>query len=159
MYYIRRKDTYSAIIYFKDVLAKYANTPTAYDAALRLVESYKDVKYKDDASEMCTQVRQRYPNDQQALLTLQGNVRTLPHGEGGLGADGGREAATRHQLSADPCGSGSLGGASIPRTTDTSWPPATSSTRCRSIVSCSFPRRRSPSRPGSPRPPRRSDWR
>jgi len=90
MYYIRRKDPYSAIIYLKDILTKYANTPKAYDAALRLVDVYKDVKYKDDASDMCTQVRQRYPNDQHALETCKG-IPNAPTAR----ADSGQTAAVK----------------------------------------------------------------
>lgn len=72
MYYVRRKDPYSAIIYFKDVLTKYANAPKAYDAALGLVDIYKKVQYKDDAIDMCAQVRQRYPNDKRATQECMG---------------------------------------------------------------------------------------
>ncbi len=90
MYYIRRKDPYSAIIYLKDILTKYANTPKAYDAALRLVDVYKDVKYKDDASDMCTQVRQRYPNDPHALETCKG-IPNAPTAR----ADSGQTAAVK----------------------------------------------------------------
>jgi outer membrane protein assembly factor BamD len=61
-YYYRRKAYDSAILYFKDVLTKYAAAPKAYDAALRLVQSYKAIHYREDASELCTQLRQRYPN-------------------------------------------------------------------------------------------------
>jgi len=63
MYYFRRKAYDSGMLYFKDVLAKYATTPTARDAALRLVESYKANRYREDASDLCTQLRQRYPSD------------------------------------------------------------------------------------------------
>jgi len=63
MYYFRRKAYDSGMIYFKNVLAKYATSPTARDAALRLVESYKANRYRDDASDLCTQLRQRYPGD------------------------------------------------------------------------------------------------
>ena len=63
MYYFRRKCFDCGMIYFKDVLTKYANSPTAHDAALRLVESYKAVRYRDDAADLCAQIRQRYPND------------------------------------------------------------------------------------------------
>lgn len=63
MYYFRRKAFDSGMIYFKNVLAKYATSPTARDAALRLVESYKANRYRDDASELCAQLRQRYPGD------------------------------------------------------------------------------------------------
>jgi outer membrane assembly lipoprotein YfiO len=63
MYYFRRKAYDSGMLYFKDVLAKYATTPMAKDAALRLVESYKANRYREDASDLCTQLRQRYPSD------------------------------------------------------------------------------------------------
>ena len=52
------------MIYFNAVLTKYPNTATAREAALRLVESYKAIHYRDDASEMCTQLRQRFPKDE-----------------------------------------------------------------------------------------------
>jgi outer membrane assembly lipoprotein YfiO len=63
MYYFRRKAFDSGNLYFRDVLTKYANTPTARDAALRLVESFRAINYKEDASELCTQMRQRFPKD------------------------------------------------------------------------------------------------
>jgi outer membrane assembly lipoprotein YfiO len=63
MYYFRRKAYDSGMIYFKNVLAKYATSPKARDAALRLVESYKANRYREDASDLCGQLRQRYPKD------------------------------------------------------------------------------------------------
>ncbi|HEV8235242.1 MAG TPA: outer membrane protein assembly factor BamD [Gemmatimonadaceae bacterium] len=63
MYYFRRKAYDSGMLYFKYVLAKYATVPKARDAALRLVESYKANRYREDASDLCTQLRQRYPGD------------------------------------------------------------------------------------------------
>ena len=63
MYYFRRKAYDSGILYFKDVLNKYATAPTAREAALKLVESYKAIRYRDDASDMCAQLRERYPRD------------------------------------------------------------------------------------------------
>jgi outer membrane protein assembly factor BamD len=63
MYYFRRKAWDSGIIYFKTVLDKYSNAPTAREAALRLVEAYKAIRYRDDATELCSQLRQRYPRD------------------------------------------------------------------------------------------------
>lgn len=65
MFYLRRKAYDSANLYFKDVLAKYATTPTAKDAALRLVESYKAIHYREDASDLCTQLRLRFPTDRE----------------------------------------------------------------------------------------------
>jgi hypothetical protein len=63
MYYFRKKCFDCGMIYFKDVLTKFAATPMAHDASLRLVESYKAVHYRDDAAELCAQLRERYPND------------------------------------------------------------------------------------------------
>jgi outer membrane protein assembly factor BamD len=63
IYYVRRKDPYSAIIYFKDILSRYANTPKAYDSGLALVDVYKKVGYRADATDLCAEVRQRYPSD------------------------------------------------------------------------------------------------
>lgn len=71
-YYFRRKAYDSGNLYFKDVLAKYPNAPTARDAALRLVQSYNAIRYKDDASELCTQLRQRYQKDRQVLDVCRG---------------------------------------------------------------------------------------
>lgn len=71
-YYVRRKDPYSAIIYFKDVLTKYATAPKAYDTAIELAKVYKTVHYRDDASDVCTMLRQRYPNDRRVGDTCQG---------------------------------------------------------------------------------------
>jgi outer membrane protein assembly factor BamD len=62
-YYFRRKLYDSGNLYFKDVLTKFPNTPSAKRAALRLVESYRAIHYNDDASELCTALRQRYQND------------------------------------------------------------------------------------------------
>ena len=62
-YYYGRKAFDSAIIYYKDVLTKYANSPTARDAALKLVQAYKKIHYREDASDVCTELRQRYPRD------------------------------------------------------------------------------------------------
>ncbi|MGH9887243.1 MAG: outer membrane protein assembly factor BamD [bacterium] len=62
-YYFGRKCFDCGIVYFKEVLNKYPNAPTAREAGLRLVEGYKAIKYRDDATEMCAQLRQRYPED------------------------------------------------------------------------------------------------
>ncbi|HTE45771.1 MAG TPA: outer membrane protein assembly factor BamD [Gemmatimonadaceae bacterium] len=65
MYYFRRKAWDSGILYFKDALTKFATTPTARRAALRLVESYKSIKYREDAAELCAQLTQRYADDRE----------------------------------------------------------------------------------------------
>ena len=63
MYYLRRKAYDPAILYFRDVVSKYPNTPKARDAYLRLVQAYRAIRYQDDAKEACTAVRQLYPTD------------------------------------------------------------------------------------------------
>lgn len=72
MYYLRRKAYDSGILYFKNVVTKYPTSPTARDAALRLVEAYKAIRYREDASELCTQLRQRYPSDRDVRDVCQG---------------------------------------------------------------------------------------
>lgn len=72
MYYFRRRAWDSANLYLKDVLDKYPETPTARDAALRLVESYKEINYREDAAELCTQLRKRYPSDRNVRETCAG---------------------------------------------------------------------------------------
>jgi outer membrane protein assembly factor BamD len=62
MYYMRRKAYDSAIIYFKDVLSRWPNAPKTRDASLRLVEAYKAIRYREDASDLCTQLRKKYVN-------------------------------------------------------------------------------------------------
>lgn len=63
MYYLRRKAYDSAIQYFKYVLDKWPEAPRARDASLRLVEAYKAIRYKEDASEQCTALRRKYSDD------------------------------------------------------------------------------------------------
>ena len=63
MHYFRRKAYDSAIIYFKGVLENYPTTPRAREAALRLVESYRAIRYREDADELCATLRQRYAGD------------------------------------------------------------------------------------------------
>lgn len=63
MYYFRRKAFISASLYFKDVLSKYPSTPTALDAGVKLVDAYKQDHYREDASDLCGQLNQRYGGD------------------------------------------------------------------------------------------------
>ncbi len=71
-YYYRRKAYDSGNLYFRDVLTKYPNTPTAKRAAMRLVESFRAINYREDASELCTQLRQRYPSDREVAGVCNG---------------------------------------------------------------------------------------
>jgi outer membrane protein assembly factor BamD len=61
MYYFRRKAWDSANLYFTEILTKWPNAPRARDAALRLVESYKSIHYREDAAELCAKLKQREP--------------------------------------------------------------------------------------------------
>ncbi len=72
MFYFRRHAYDSGIIYFKDVIAKWPGAPHAKDAKLRLVDSYKAIRYREDASDMCTQLRKQYPNDGQVARACEG---------------------------------------------------------------------------------------
>src|SRR5437016_10604372 len=62
IFYMRRKAFDSAIIYFKDVIANYPNTARAPDALLRLVDSYRAIKYTQELDETCEHLRRFYPN-------------------------------------------------------------------------------------------------
>ena len=72
MYYLRRKAYDSGIIYFKDILTRYPNAPTARAAQLRLVDSYKAIRYKEDAADVCAVLRKGYPNDAEVRATCEG---------------------------------------------------------------------------------------
>ncbi len=72
MYYLRRNAYDSGIIYFKDILTRYPNAPTARSAQLRLVESYKAIHYKDDAADVCAVLRKSYADDTEVRATCEG---------------------------------------------------------------------------------------
>ncbi|HXF96810.1 MAG TPA: outer membrane protein assembly factor BamD [Gemmatimonadales bacterium] len=61
MFYLRRKAYDSAIIYFKDVVANYPDTPRAPDALLRLVDTYRAIGYGEEREETCAHLRRFYP--------------------------------------------------------------------------------------------------
>ena len=63
LFYFRRKAFDSAILYFKDVLNRWPNAPAARETSLKLVESYKAIRYREDASDLCTGLRKKYAND------------------------------------------------------------------------------------------------
>jgi outer membrane protein assembly factor BamD len=63
LFYFRRKAFDSAILYFKDVLQRWPDSPTARLTSMKLVESYKAIRYREDASDLCTQLRKKYAND------------------------------------------------------------------------------------------------
>ena len=63
--YLKRKAFDSAIIYFKDVIRLHPNARVTRDAYLRLLESYRAIKYTEDARELCDAMRKAYPNDRE----------------------------------------------------------------------------------------------
>jgi outer membrane protein assembly factor BamD len=65
LFYFRRKAFDSAILYFKYVIERWPNVPRARDALLRLAQSYKTIRYREDYTETCTKLRQAYPGDQE----------------------------------------------------------------------------------------------
>jgi outer membrane protein assembly factor BamD len=72
MYYLRRKAHDSAIIYFKDVVEKYPETPAAREAQLRLVDAYKAIHYREDAQDQCALLRRTFPDDAEVRETCAG---------------------------------------------------------------------------------------
>jgi outer membrane protein assembly factor BamD len=62
-FYFRQKAFDSAILYFKYVIDRWPHVPRARDALLRLAESYKAIRYRDDYTDTCTKLRQTYPGD------------------------------------------------------------------------------------------------
>jgi outer membrane protein assembly factor BamD len=62
-YYFRRKAYDPAIIYFKTVVANFPESLRARDAYLRMIESYRVIRYKEEAAEACKAVQVRFAND------------------------------------------------------------------------------------------------
>jgi outer membrane protein assembly factor BamD len=67
--YLKRKAFDSAIIYFKDVIRLHPNAKSARDAYLRLHESYRAIRYVEDARELCDVMRKTYANDREVSKT------------------------------------------------------------------------------------------
>jgi outer membrane protein assembly factor BamD len=63
--YLKRKAYDSGIIYFKDVVRLHPNARKTRDAYLRLLESYRAIRYNDDARELCDAMRKAYPTDRE----------------------------------------------------------------------------------------------
>jgi outer membrane protein assembly factor BamD len=61
--YLKRKAYDSAILYFKDVIRQHPNARKTKDGYLRLLESYRAIKYTEDARDLCDTMRKAYPND------------------------------------------------------------------------------------------------
>lgn len=62
-YYLRRKAYDPAILYFKTVVTTYPETARARDAYLRMIESYRVIRYKEEAADACDAVKKRFGGD------------------------------------------------------------------------------------------------
>lgn len=62
VFYLRRRAYDSAILYFKDVVANYSDTPWAPDALLRLIDAYAAIGYTEERKETCDHLRRYYPS-------------------------------------------------------------------------------------------------
>jgi outer membrane protein assembly factor BamD len=69
MYYFRRGGYDSGIIYFKDVVNRYPQSASARLAQLRLVDSYKKIRYREDAVDACAALRKSFPDDAEVRTT------------------------------------------------------------------------------------------
>ncbi len=61
MFYLRRRAYDSAIIYFKDIIATYPASRHVSEALLRLVDSYRAIRYAAELREACEHLRRYYP--------------------------------------------------------------------------------------------------
>ena len=74
LYYFRMKAYDSAILYFKYSLERWPHVPRARDALLRLAESYRAIRYREDFNDTCVKLRQSYAGDRE-VTELCGTVR------------------------------------------------------------------------------------
>lgn len=89
LFYFRRKAFDSAIIYFRNVLNRWPHVPRARDALLRMAESYRAIRYREDLEETCTRLRDAYPADREVAASCQGTrmidttgrAKPIPSGE------------------------------------------------------------------------------
>ena len=63
MFYFRRKAFDSANIYFQTVVTRWPHVPRARDAMLRLAESYRAIRYRENYAETCARLREAYVGD------------------------------------------------------------------------------------------------
>lgn len=65
MYYFRRKAYDSGLIYFKAVVERWPHVARARDALLRIAETNRAIRYREDYAEACAKLRQTYPGDRE----------------------------------------------------------------------------------------------
>lgn len=86
LFYFRRKAYDSAILYFRYVIDRWPNVPRARDALLRLAESYRAIRYREDYAETCTKLRNGHPGDRDVtrvcgIAPSDSTVRPTPSGD------------------------------------------------------------------------------
>jgi outer membrane assembly lipoprotein YfiO len=64
-HYLKRKAYDSAIIYFKDVIRLHPNAKKTREAFLQLHRAYRSINYREDARELCDEMRKAYPADRE----------------------------------------------------------------------------------------------
>jgi outer membrane protein assembly factor BamD len=62
-YYFRRKAYDPAILYFKTVVNTFPETRRARDAYLRMIESYRVIRYVEEAADACVAVKKGFGDD------------------------------------------------------------------------------------------------
>lgn len=70
--YYKRKAYDSGIIYFRDVVKQYPKTDAARRSQIRLVQSYRAIKYKEDVAETCGQLEKAHPSDKDVIKVCRG---------------------------------------------------------------------------------------
>lgn len=72
LFYFRRRAYDSGMIYFRNILDRWPHVPRAKDAMLRLAESYRAIRYREELDEMCTRLRETYPADNEVAEICRG---------------------------------------------------------------------------------------
>ncbi len=66
IHYLKTRKAFdSSIIYFRDVIETYPNTPTARKAWLGLGQAYRNLKYDEELRETCDAMHSRYVGDEE----------------------------------------------------------------------------------------------
>jgi len=60
-HYRRRRSPHSAILYYKQVIDRFPNSPRAADAYAKMAGVYKSIGYTEDFKEICDTARGRFP--------------------------------------------------------------------------------------------------
>jgi outer membrane protein assembly factor BamD len=72
MFYFRRKAFDSANIYFQNIIQRWPHVPRARDALLRLAESYRSIRYRENLAETCAKLRESYAGDAEVAQICRG---------------------------------------------------------------------------------------